>query len=71
MFSGGTFAGRFRDGEVGRECGCSAVNPFDVVWYRCVCECDANNHRPHESARGNESERVKGVESEGGLGMSI
>jgi hypothetical protein len=40
MFSGGIFAGRFRDGEVGRECGCSTVNPFDVVWYVCVLECE-------------------------------
>jgi len=38
MFIGGTFVGRFRDGEVERECGCATVNPFDFVWYVCVLE---------------------------------
>ena len=32
MVSGGMFTGRFRDGEGDRDCGCSAVNPFNVVW---------------------------------------
>ena len=31
MFSGATFAGRFRDGEVDRESGRSTVSPFEVV----------------------------------------
>jgi len=40
MFSGVTFAGRFLDGEVDRECGCSAVNPFEVVWNVWIRECE-------------------------------
>ena len=36
MVSGGIFMGRFRDGEVDRGRGCSAVKLFEVVWYRCV-----------------------------------
>ena len=52
----GIFTGRFRDGEVSRECRCSAVNSFEVVWYRCAGNVNANDCHPHMS------ERVKGVE---------
>ena len=35
MVSGCIITGRFHDGEVDRECGCSAINPFDVICVDC------------------------------------